>query len=95
MSLFGEIRDFKSRSKPKPGALTWILLHRRTGNLIQWELSLPKSVDDDGTIGAWAERIILAPVAVDEVDEALLDHVDLDDAAEMFDPIVTRKNDVN
>ncbi|HET8797399.1 MAG TPA: hypothetical protein VFO89_06920 [Thermoanaerobaculia bacterium] len=92
MCLFPNIAPFK-KPTAKPGALTWILLHRRKKEEVVWEISLPKAVDTDGIIQSWETRIILPPLAVEPLDEELMRGLDLDDAAEQFDPIVTRKRD--
>jgi hypothetical protein len=90
MSLFPNLVPIRPRSA-KAGALTWILLHRRLRDTVRWELSLPKSVDQEGVIQSWAERIVLEPLSVDLIDDALIAGLDLDDDAEQYDPIVTRK----
>lgn len=91
MSLFANLVPIKAKATVKPGALTWMLLHRRLRDSVLWEISLPKTVDEYGVIQSWAERIILPPLNVDVVDDALIAGLDLDEAAQQYDPIVTRK----
>jgi hypothetical protein len=93
LSLFPNLVAIKPRPVAKPGCLTWMLLHRRLKDSVRWELSLPKSVDEDGIIQSWADRIIFEPLSVESIDDALIGVLDLDDAAGQFDPIVTRKRD--
>ncbi len=52
-----------------PGRSTWFLLmHRnRKRNVLQAELSLPTSMDDDGYIVSWDKRILLAEVTFDSI----------------------------
>ena len=55
---------------PKPDVaglecLTWILLFRATPKVLSAELSLPVTVDDEGQIKAWRERIILPAQPLD------------------------------
>lgn len=89
IALFPEARPARRRTS---GVLTWLLLHRRVRDCVRWELSLPKSVDEDGIIQTWVDRIILDPLACDLVDDAILSSTeDLDLAARRFDPEVTRK----
>lgn len=93
LTLFPGLVPIKRRSTAKPGILTWLLLHRRLKDTVRWEISLPKTVDADGMILSWEDRIIFEPLQFDAIDEAPLSGVDLDEAAEQFDPIVTRKQD--
>lgn len=93
LTLFPSLVPINRRPTAKPGVLTWLLLHRRLKDTVRWEISLPKTVDSDGMILSWEDRIIFDPLQFDAIDEALLSGVDLDEAAEQFDPIVTRKQD--
>lgn len=92
-TLFPELVPIKRRVTAKPGVLTWLLLHRRMKDTVRWEISLPKTVDAEGMILSWQDRIIFDPLQFDAIDDALLSGVDLDEAAEQFDPIVTRKQE--
>lgn len=93
LTLFPGLLPIKKRPIAKPGVLTWLLLHRRLKDSVRWEISLPKTVDSDGMILSWEDRIIFDPLHFDAIDDSLLSGVDLDDAAEQFDPIVTRKSE--
>lgn len=45
--------------------MTWILLVHRAMNEVRYELSLPRSMGNDGRIDTWQERIILGSIPVD------------------------------
>mgnify|MGYP000529984361 CR=1 FL=1 len=45
---------------------TWILLHHITEKEIRYELSLPYSIEVNGKITSWKERIILNPIQLDD-----------------------------
>jgi hypothetical protein len=45
---------------------TWLLLFHFAKNEIRCELSLPTEIGNDGRIKGWKERIILAPISLDE-----------------------------
>lgn len=47
--------------------ITWLLLFHRDEKEIRAELSLPASIDNDGKIDGWQERIILPPVPLDPI----------------------------
>jgi hypothetical protein len=54
--------------EPDGGVATWVLLYHRTEHEIRAELSLPDSIVD-GRIDTWLERIILAPVPLEQQPE--------------------------
>lgn len=43
-------------------AFTYVLLTCRSGSIVRLELSLPFSIDADGRVAEWTERILLEPV---------------------------------
>lgn len=47
-------------------AFTYVLLTHRSGSLVRLELSLPSSIDEEGRVAEWTERIILEPVDLNE-----------------------------
>jgi hypothetical protein len=94
LTLFPGLVPIKRRATAKPGVLTWLLLHRRLKDSVRWEISLPKAADKDGMILSWEERIVFDQLQFDAIDDSLLSGVDLDEAAEQFDPIVTRKQEL-
>lgn len=49
----------------KDERVTWFLLMRRSLKEVRCELSLPSSIDADGHIDGWVERILLKPVPLD------------------------------
>ncbi len=57
-----------------PGRATWLLLvHRDIGaRQMRSELSRPISMDSEGRVDGWAERIILTPRQLDGIPETLL-----------------------
>lgn len=61
--------DTQHFASPRPwrdvDVRTWLLLHYvdEEAEEIRVELSLPVSVDDDGRVTGWRERIILSPIA--------------------------------
>jgi hypothetical protein len=66
--------------------IMWILLKRRSGDLVYAELSLPKAISKSGFVESWQVRIILNPVEVEPI--AVLD----DDAAgEAIEVVVKRR----
>lgn len=44
---------------------TWVLLHHRSAEKIQVELSKPNEIDDDGMIVSWSERLLLSDIPLD------------------------------
>lgn len=49
---------------PDEACETWFLLLKTTRDEIRLELSCPKSIDADGIVGGWHERILLPPVQI-------------------------------
>jgi hypothetical protein len=47
------------------GRETWILLIHRAATEVRCELSLPISMDEDGHVNVWRERIILGSIPLD------------------------------
>ncbi|HWQ52252.1 MAG TPA: hypothetical protein VN442_01120 [Bryobacteraceae bacterium] len=60
------------------GRSTWLyLVHRDiTARQMRSELSRPISMDEDGRVDGWAERIILAPQELDGIPESLVGGTD-------------------
>lgn len=69
-----------ARQEAADKRITWILLKRRSGDLVFAELSLPKQISKGGLIEKWQERIILDPVKVEPI--AILDDAE-DEAIEV------------
>jgi len=68
--------------------LTWYLVVRRLSHEIRFELSLPSGLGENGQVVDWKERIIFAPITLDD------DAVKIDHTVEEADDIiveVTRK----
>jgi hypothetical protein len=65
--------SFMEGPVPQRGALvvgnggreTWFLLIHRADGEVRSELSLPISIDEDGHIDAWRERILLGSIPID------------------------------
>lgn len=83
--LFPEDRKAAEEKAAKQEAsdkrITWILLKRRSGDLVFAELSLPKTISDSGFVETWQERVILDPVEVEPI--ALKDDEADDEAIEV------------
>jgi hypothetical protein len=47
------------------GRETWIMLIHRAATEVRCELSLPISMDEDGHVNAWRERILLGSIPLD------------------------------
>ena len=45
---------------------TWILLIARKGDQVFCEMKLPRTLDDDGRVEAWAERIIVPTINLND-----------------------------
>lgn len=43
---------------------TWMLLRRRVGDTLFWELSLPYKVGEDGRVEEWMRRIVFEPISL-------------------------------
>lgn len=56
----------QAASEDEDERVTWILLVHRTGGEVRCELSLPSSIDGEGRINGWRERIVLSPVPLDD-----------------------------
>jgi hypothetical protein len=71
--VFPEILE-PIQSLKMPGRETWLLLIYRdiTARRLRSELSRPISMDTDGRVDGWAERIILDLKELDEIPEILL-----------------------
>lgn len=73
--LFPEMQEAVDEEIAKQEAaekrITWILLKRRSGDLVYAELSLPKEISKGGLIESWQTRIILDPINVEPI--AILD----------------------
>jgi hypothetical protein len=52
-------------SAARNGRATWILLIHRAPEEVRCELSLPISLDEEGHVDAWQERILLASIPLD------------------------------
>lgn len=52
----------RSRNRLVDGGGTWFLLYNRAGDLLRSELSYAKSVDDQGGLIDWRERLILPDI---------------------------------
>lgn len=68
--------------------LTWYLVVRRLAHEIRFELSLPSGLGENGQVVAWNERILFAPISLED------DAVKIDQTVEEADDIfveVTRK----
>jgi hypothetical protein len=61
--------------------ITWILLKRRSSDLVFAELSLPKTISNSGYVETWQVRIILDPIEVEPI--AILDDDAEDEAIEV------------
>jgi hypothetical protein len=80
------VDDEAAKQEAAAKRVTWILLKRRSGDLVYAELSLPKQISK-GVIETWHTRIILDPIEVEPI--AVLD----DDAAdETIDVPVRRRS---
>lgn len=71
LELFSLVREGPEPKQQPPdenGLITWALLsYRAPGSKeIRAELSLPSSIDDDGRMGEWTQRLILAPIPYDK-----------------------------
>ena len=62
--------------------ITWILLKRRSGDVVFAELSLPKTISNSGFVESWQVRIILDPIEVEPI--AILDDNAEDEAIEVI-----------
>ncbi|WP_409478691.1 hypothetical protein [Pseudobdellovibrio sp. HCB154] len=74
--------------KPSGTILTWYLVIRRLADEIRFELSLPSGLSENGQVAEWKERILFAPITLDD------DAVKIDNTIEEVDDIVvevTRK----
>lgn len=54
--------EYRNDGNPTPDRLTWVLLFSRIQDFVRCELSLPSTVEKDGTVMTWAERIILPAI---------------------------------
>lgn len=68
--------------------ITWMLLKRRSDDLVYAELSLPASMTKDGNVEEWLTRIILGPTPIDESGMV----VDEDSSEEPIDVPVRRRS---
>lgn len=74
--------------KPSGTMLTWYLVIRRLPHEIRFELSLPSGLGENGQVVDWKERILFAPITLED------DAVKIDQSVEEADDIVvevTRK----
>lgn len=89
--LFPEAQKAADEEEAKQEAadkrITWILLKRRSGDLVFAELSLPRQISNGGLIEKWGPRIILDPVEVEPI--AILDD---DVAGDAIEVVVKRRN---
>lgn len=67
--------------------ITWMLLKRRSEDLVFAELSLPASMTNDGNVEEWLIRIIIGPTPVGESGKV----VDEDSSEEQIDVPVRRR----
>jgi len=90
MLLFPEHQKAADEAAAKQEAadkrITWILLKRRSGDLVFAELSLPKEISKGGLIEKWQVRIILDPIEVEPI--AILDD---DTEGEPIEVVVKRR----
>jgi hypothetical protein len=68
--------------KPTPAYVTWFLLLYKDSDEIRCELSLPSDISGEWHITAWAHRIVLPPIPIDdtavEIDVPEGDDIDID-----------------
>ena len=70
-NLFG-METPEPELEAEEGWTTWMLLRKRTGDLVYAELSLPSLMSKDGQVERWETRIILEPMTFDPL-------IDIDD----------------
>ncbi len=71
MVMFPELDPPQDTVEEIIPAQTWLLVYHpdRSRKIIRCELSLPKSVGDDGRIDDWLDRLILHPISLDHGDD--------------------------